>query len=154
MPQSTVSVYGAVPDFESEGLRVAAFIERYCRHSKGRWAGDRILLEAWQKWALNEIFRIDSDSGFRYWRKILWMIPRKNAKSTIISAAGHYLLGFDGEGGPEVFSAAWGAEQAGVTMEAAKAKAGNKIDNNSMVAKRLETFFTTVRFNKVTLLFL
>ena len=121
MPQSTVSVYGAVPDFESEGLRVAAFIERYCRHSKGRWAGDRILLEAWQKWALNEIFRIDSDSGFRYWRQILWMIPRKNAKSTIISAAGHYLLGFDGEGGPEVFSAAWGAEQAGVTMEAAKA---------------------------------
>lgn len=121
MPPRRRSVFDAPATFDTEGLRVAAFIERYCRHSKGKWAGDRILLEAWQKWALNEIFRTDPDSGYRYWRQVLWMIPRKNAKSTIISAAGHYLLGFDGEGGPEVFSAAWGAEQAGVTMEAAKA---------------------------------
>lgn len=120
-PRRPPDPFIVAPAFETEGLRVAAFIERYCRHSKGQWAGRRIALEAWQKWALNEIFRTDPETGFRYWRQVLWMIPRKNAKSTIISACGHYLLGFDGEGGPEVFSAAWGAEQAGVTMDAAKA---------------------------------
>jgi phage terminase large subunit-like protein len=122
-PRSPRNPFAAAPRYATEGLRVAAFIERYCRHSKGKWAGQRIVLEDWQRWALNEIFRVDPQTGYRYWRQVLWMIPRKNAKSTIISAVGHYLLGFDGEGGPEVFSAAWGAEQAGVTMDAAKAMA-------------------------------
>lgn len=98
-----------------------AFIERYCRHSKGKWAGSLIHLEPWQRWAINEIFRVDTKSGYRYWRQVLWMLPRKNAKSTKVSAIGHYLLGFDGEGGPEGFSGAWGTEQASVTLEAAKA---------------------------------
>jgi phage terminase large subunit-like protein len=49
------------------------------------------------------------------------MIPRKNAKSTIIAGCGHYLFGFDGEGGPDGYSGAWGTEQAGITLEAAKA---------------------------------
>jgi phage terminase large subunit-like protein len=116
-----LSIFDAPPDFETEGLRVAAFIERYCRHSKGEWAGDPIVLEAWQRWALNEIFRTDPETGYRYWRQVLWMIPRKNAKSTIISGCGHYLFGFDGEGGPDGYSGAWGTEQAGITLEAAKA---------------------------------
>jgi len=121
VPKRTSSLFDVPPDFETEGLRVSAFIEAYCRHSKGEWAGSPIVLEAWQRWALNEIFRVDPESGFRYWRQVLWMIPRKNAKSTIISGVGHYLFGFDGEGGPDGYSGAWGTEQAGITLEAAKA---------------------------------
>ena len=113
--------FETVAAFETEGVRVCQFIERYCRHSKGQWAGSRIELEAWQRWVFNEIFRIDQDSGFRYWRQVLLMLPRKNAKSTKVAAAGHYLLGFDGEGGPEGYSGAWGTEQASITLEAAKA---------------------------------
>lgn len=121
VPPRNAIDFSAPPAFETEGLRVAAFIERYCRHSKAEWAGQRLVLEPWQRWALNEIFRVDPKTGYRFWRQVLWMLPRKNAKSTTLAAAGHYLLGFDGEGGPEGYSGAWGTEQASITLDAAKA---------------------------------
>jgi phage terminase large subunit-like protein len=117
----SADLFAASPAFETEGLRVSWFIENLCRHSKGQWAGKRLDLEAWQRWALNEIFRLDPESGYRYWRQVLWMLPRKNAKSTMVAGAGHYLLNYDGEGGPEGYSGAWGTDQAKITLEAAKA---------------------------------
>ncbi len=32
-----------------EGERIVTFLERYCRHSKGEWAGQPITLAEWQK---------------------------------------------------------------------------------------------------------
>ena len=96
------------PTFPTNGPRAAWFIERYCTHAKGEWFGQPLVMEPWQRWVLNLIFEVEPETGLRKWRDVLLVIPRKNAKSTLIAALGYYLLVYDGEGGPEVFSAAWG----------------------------------------------
>jgi phage terminase large subunit-like protein len=108
------------PRFPTNGPRAAWFIERYCTHAKGEWFGQPLVMEAWQRWVLNLIFEVDPKSGMRRWRDVLLVIPRKNSKSTMIAALGYYLLVYDDEGGPEVFSAAWGEAQARNVFDAAR----------------------------------
>jgi phage terminase large subunit-like protein len=108
------------PTFPTNGPRAAWFIERYCTHAKGQWFGQPLVMEPWQRWVLNLIFEVDPSTGLRRWRDVLLVIPRKNAKSTLIAALGYYLLVYDGEGGPEVFSAAWGEAQARNVFDAAR----------------------------------
>jgi phage terminase large subunit-like protein len=102
------------------GPVVAHHIETNCRHAKGEWFGKPIVLEPWQRWFINEAFRLDAKTDLRYWRNVLLMLPRKNAKSTIAAALGFLFLLYDAEGSPEVYSAAWGTEQASIVLEVAK----------------------------------
>jgi phage terminase large subunit-like protein len=106
--------------FASNGDRVAWFVENYCTHAKGEWFGRSLQLEPWQRWMLELIFEVDKSSGLRRWRNILLMLPRKQGKSTLIAALGYYFLVFDSEGGPEVYSAAWGESQARNVFDAAR----------------------------------
>lgn len=129
--------FASHPAFPTDGPRVAWFLENYCVHTKAKWMGHPLVVEPWAADALNEIFRTD-EHGMRYWRVVLWLLPRKNAKSTISSGIGHYLLSpFDGEGGPEGYSAAWGTEQARVVHETAK----TMVD----LSPRLADFLRTTR---------
>ena len=108
------------PKFPTNGPRVAWFIENYCTHTDGALLGSPMILEPWQRWVLNEMFRIDPTTGLRQWREFVLMVPRGNGKSALASALGFYFLVFDGEGAPEVYSAAWGEDQAGAVFEPAK----------------------------------
>ena len=46
--------------------RPIEFIERFCRHSKGEWAGKNIELELFQKAYINALFGfVDRDTGLR-----------------------------------------------------------------------------------------
>lgn len=112
--------YQLPPGFPTNGLRVAWFVENYCTHAKGEWFGQPLILEPWQRWILNLIFEVEPETGLRRWRNVLLMIPRKNAKSTLIAALGFYFLVFDNEGGPDVFSAAWGTAQARNVFDAGR----------------------------------
>lgn len=38
--------------------RPIEFIEKYCKHSKGKWAGKPVILELWQKAMIEAAFRI------------------------------------------------------------------------------------------------
>lgn len=108
------------PAFPTNGPRVAAFIRAFCTHAKGEWFGKPIILEPWQHWVLNLMFEVEPDTGLRKWRDVLLMLPRKNAKSTMIAALGYYLLVYDAEGGPELYSAAWGELQARNVFDVAR----------------------------------
>lgn len=48
------------------------------------------------------------------------MVARKNGKSTISSGIALYLLGADGEGGPEVYTVATKKDQAKIVWNDAK----------------------------------
>lgn len=99
--------------------RICAFIE-LLPHIKGRWKSRNITLEPWQCFILATIFGwVDAD-GFRRFRKALVVIPRKNAKTTIASAVGLYLLALDDEPGAEVYSAATTRDQAKISWDIAK----------------------------------
>lgn len=104
----------------TSGPAVAHTIERYCRHTEGDTFGDLLVLEPWQRWLLNEAFRLDDATDQRQWRQVLIRVPRGNAKTTISTGVGFHMLLFDGEGRPEQYSAAWGTQQASRQIEQAK----------------------------------
>lgn len=106
---------------ENHAARYFRFVHRYCRHYKGKKAGERIDFEPWQCFADANLFGWIREDGFRRFRSAYEEVARKNGKSTRIAAAGlFYLLG-DGEGGPEVYSAATKKEQAREIFDCSRA---------------------------------
>ena len=98
---------------EERSNHAITFIERFCKHSKGKWAGKPVLLELWQKALLSALFGfIDRETGRRQYRELLLIVARKNGKSTLAASIGVYLLMADGESGPEIYSAATKRDQA------------------------------------------
>lgn len=84
-------------------------------HIKGDWAarGLRIKLEPWQVFILASIFGwIHRDTLKRRFRVADLFVPRKNAKSTLASVIGLYMLALDDEFGAEVYSGATSQDQA------------------------------------------
>ena len=97
------------------------FIERYCKHSKGKWGGKPFLLELWQKALVSATFGfVDKETGFRQYTEVLLIVARKNGKSTLAAAIGLYLMVADGEAGAEVYSAATKKDQAKIIWLEAK----------------------------------
>lgn len=106
---------------EHRGNLPIEFIERFCRHSKGKWAGQPVVLELWQKAFISALFGfVDKDTGIRKYKKGALFVARKNGKSTIDSGLGDFMLTKDGEGGAEVYSIATKKDQAKVVWEEAK----------------------------------
>jgi phage terminase large subunit-like protein len=97
------------------GERVVTFIERYCRHYEGEWAGELIVLEEWQRQLYRVVFGWLRADGSRRFRTAYIEIPRKNGKSVLGSATGIYLTVADNEGGAQVYSAATKKDQAKIT---------------------------------------
>ena len=106
---------------EKRGNKPTNFIEKYCRHSKGKWAGQPVKLELFQKAFIQALFGfVDKDTGIRKYKKGALFIGRKNGKSTMDSGLGSYMLTKDGEGGAEVYSVATKKDQAKVVWDEAK----------------------------------
>ena len=106
---------------EKKSLRCIHFIEKYCKQSKGKWAGKPLKLELWQKAALQSLFGfVDKDTGLRKYKKFLLFVARKNGKSVLDAAIANYLLTKDGEGGAEIYSVATKRDQAKIVWEESK----------------------------------
>lgn len=97
------------------------FIEYFCKHSKGKWAGKPVKLELWQKALIQAGWGfVDKDTGLRKYKKVLFFVARKNGKSTLDSGLSLYMLTKDGEGGAEVYSVATKRDQAKIVWDEAK----------------------------------
>jgi len=88
------------------------FIEKFCKHSKGKMGGKPVILEVWEKAMIATIFGFIDIEGNRKYREALLIVGKKNGKSLLASAVGNYLLIADGESGPEVYSVATKKDQA------------------------------------------
>lgn len=89
------------------------FIERFCKHSKGEWAGKPVALELFQKAYISALFGfVDKDTGLRQYRETMFYVARKNGKTTMLSGIAAYMMIADSEGGAEVFSTATKKDQA------------------------------------------
>lgn len=105
---------------QAAGERMAAFIEGFCRHNKGEWAGQLIKLSDIHRRILVCVFGWMRADGTRRFR-IAWIeLPRKNAKSTIAAGVGVYLTVADHEPGAEVYATATKMKQAKIVHDAAK----------------------------------
>ncbi|HDR9128808.1 TPA: terminase large subunit [Burkholderia vietnamiensis] len=94
---------------------LCAFIERL-PHVKGPLAGEPITLKPWQVFILTTVFGWVQADGRRRFRRSYIEVPRGNAKSTLSSAVGLYMLAADGEGGAEVYSLATTRDQARIVF--------------------------------------
>lgn len=98
---------------ESKGNKPIQFIERFCKHSKGEWAGKPVRLELFQKAYISALFGfVDRETGLRRYRETMFYVARKNGKTTMLSGIAAYMLVADGEGGAECFSVASKKDQA------------------------------------------
>ena len=95
--------------------------ERWCLlvecfpHVKGKWARTKQLLklEPWQCFAIMNVYGwLRKTDGLRRFRKVLWLMPRKNSKSTMAAPLGLGHLTIDGEEGAEVYTGATTEKQA------------------------------------------
>ena len=91
-----------------------------CRHSKGRWLGEPLVLEPWQEFWVTTLFGWMRADGTRRFRRGYLEVARKNGKSTLAAALGLYGLIADEEGGPEIYCAATKKEQAKIIFEESK----------------------------------
>lgn len=95
------------------GNRPIEFARRFCRHSKGEWAGKPVEFELWQKAYLCALFGfVDRDTGVRRYKETLLEVARKCGKSLMMSVIALYMLIADGEAGAEVYSVATKKDQA------------------------------------------
>ena len=105
---------------EARADRPIAFIERFCKHSKGEWAGRGIALELFQKAYIQALYGfVDRDKGCRQYRESFFLVGRKNGKSTLLAGLALYMLTSDGEGGAEVYSTATKYAQARLLFDEA-----------------------------------
>lgn len=103
--------------------KVCAFIE-CLPHIKGKWGGTPIKLEPWQCFILCTVFGwVNKKTGLRRFRTVYVEVPRKNAKSTLTSGVGLYMLTEDGEEGAEIYSAATTRDQAKIVFGDAQSMA-------------------------------
>ena len=127
---------------EAKGTRPIKFIEMFCKHSKGKWAGQPIVLELWQKAFIEALFGfVDKETGIRKYKKGVLFVGRKNGKSTIDAGLGNYMLTKDGEGGAEVYAVATKRDQAKIVWEESKRMIKKSPDLNEVCRCRVNGIY-------------
>lgn len=98
---------------EEEGLRHIEFIERFCKHSKGKFAGHNMELELFQKAKIQLAFGwLEKETKLRRFREVFDVRGRKCGKSTETAAVEWDMLLNDFENGPEIYCTANKKDQA------------------------------------------
>lgn len=57
--------------------RPIEFIEKFCKHSKGQWAGKPVILNLWQKAMIQSIFGFVDENGLRRYREVFYNSSKK-----------------------------------------------------------------------------
>jgi phage terminase large subunit-like protein len=119
--------------------RAQQFIEHYCRHHKGEWAGRPFILSPHQRFIVRCVFGWMRTDGTRRYR-IAWVeVPRKDGKSELGGAIGNYLTIADDEAGAEVYSTATKEDQAKIVWAAAREMVKQSPDLRRFVVPRQKT---------------
>lgn len=116
-----------------KATRPIVFVERFCRQSKTN-TGQLIHLELFQKAALQAIFGFVDKDGLRKYHEVIWIMGRKNGKSTALSAIGLYCMLT--EPGAEVDCVATKRDQAKIVFDSAVAMVKQSPDLARIIHKR------------------
>lgn len=92
--------------------RPIEFTETFCKQSQGELGAD-LKLELFQKAYVQALFGfLDKETGYRRFNETMFLVGRKNGKTTLLSSIALYMLMADYEGAAEVYSVATKKEQA------------------------------------------
>jgi len=100
--------------------RAIDFIEEACTHVKGALAGQKFILEPWERAIVANLFGWKRADGMRRYREGFVFVPRKNGKTTLIAALVLAVMFTDHEPGAELYSAAADRDQACLVYDQAK----------------------------------
>ena len=90
-------------------------------HYKGPLAGEPFFMEDWQLFVATNVLCLKwKATGRRKYRQADIEVPRKNGKTFFVAVLALWLLLFDGESGPEVYTAAVDQAQARLSYDAAE----------------------------------
>jgi len=115
--------------FEPEtGERFRKFCLLMC-HNKGAKEGQPFVLDDWQLWAISQFlgwhYSEGENKSYRRFREFYLSVARGNGKSFLMSVIALWGLCCDGEGGPEVYSAATDRTQAEIVFGGTKMQVTN-----------------------------
>lgn len=122
--------------FDREDAERILHFKSMLKHSKGKWSGERLILEPWQQFKDWVIFGWKKADGNRRFRSAYIEVARKNGKSTDSAGSGLYLAFADGEAGAEVYSAATKRDQARIVHQ----EAIRMVRKNSMLKKYIKIY--------------
>lgn len=105
--------------YDEEAAEKAVKFIGKLRHTKGKWAGQQVKLEAWQLAYIRTLFGWKRPDGSRRFRVSFLFIPRKNGKSFLAAAIALYVLYCDGEAEAECYCAAGNRDQAALVFKQA-----------------------------------
>lgn len=135
---------------DTKATRAVNFIEAFCRQSKGEWIGQKITLDLFQKAFISALFGIvHKKTGLRRFRETLFLIARKNGKSTMLSAIALYMLVADGEGGAEIYSVATKKDQARIIFNEAVNMVRQSPALSKHLRKRKSDIYFPLTFSKM-----
>lgn len=121
---------------EELGERPIVFIETFCKQSQGV-LGAPIELELFQKAFIQALFGfINKETGFRRFRETMFLVGRKNGKSTLLAGIGLYLLVADYEGAAEIYSVATKKDQASKVLTEAHNMVKQSPELRAVIRKR------------------
>ena len=131
---------------EKEGLRPIEFIERFCKNSKGKWGGQPIELELFQKAKIQLVYGwLEKGTKHRRFREVVDIRARKNGKSTETAAVTLYSLIADGEKGAEIYTCANKLDQSKIVFnEAVNMRAQSPAIKGITKKRQSDIYFPTM----------
>lgn len=132
---------------EDVGERPIQFIETFCKQAEGE-IGKPIKLELFQKAYIQALFGfLNRDTGTRRFNETMFLVGRKNGKTTMLSAIALYMMIADGEGSAECYSVATKKDQAAKAFKSAVAMRAQSPEIRAVVNKRRTDMYMPSTFS-------
>ena len=132
---------------EEKGERPIQFIERFCKQAEGE-IGKPIRLELFQKAYIQALFGfLNRETHTRRFNETMFLVGRKNGKTTMLSAIALYMMIADGEGSAECYSVATKKDQASKAFKSAVAMRSQSPEIRAIVNKRRTDMYMPSTFS-------
>ena len=132
---------------EEKGSRPINYIETFCKQAEGE-IGKPIKLELFQKAYIQALFGfVYRDTGLRRFNETMFLVGRKNGKTTMLSAIALYMMIADGEGSAECYSVATKKDQASKAFKSACAMRAQSPEIRAIVNKRRSDMYMPTTFS-------
>ena len=132
---------------EEKANRPIEFIETFCKQAEGE-IGKPIQLELFQKAYIQALFGfVYRDTGLRRFNETMFLVGRKNGKTTMLSAIALYMMIADGEGSAECYSVATKKDQASKAFKSAVAMRSQSPEIRAIVNKRRTDMYMPSTFS-------
>lgn len=132
---------------EEIGERPIKFIETFCKQAEGE-IGKPIKLELFQKAYIQSLFGfLNRDTNTRRFNETMFLVGRKNGKTTMLSAIALYMMIADGEGSAECYSVATKKDQASKAFKSAVAMRSQSPEIRAIVNKRRTDMYMPSTFS-------